>query len=264
MKKTSIFLFLLTFSILASSHEFWMQLQKFIFNKGEVAGIDFMVGENFQGERWNLKRHRVVRLEQHTLAGLNTISLPTDTSRRPVLDVTLKNEGTHLIVMQSNNAYLELEAEKFNAYLKEDGLEDIINHRTTTNTLDKPSREHYQRNTKLLLKCGATPDETYSKEIGLPLEIIPVTDPYKTKQGDELKFKILFEGKAHGFSLVKVWHKTEGRTFMQNVYTDKDGIISTRVSGKGAWMISCVKMIASTNPESDWQSYWGSLVFGIE
>lgn len=221
-------------SFLCLAHEFWMQPQKFVFSKDEVAGIDFMVGENFEGERWSLKRHRVVRLEQHTVTSFNTISMPTDTSKRPVLNVALKTEGTHLIVMQSNNAYLELDAEKFNAYLKEDGLDDVINHRTTTNTLDKPSREHYQRNTKLLLKCGTVSDGTYANEVGLPLEIIPLSDPYKAKQGDELKFKILLEGKAHGFSLVKVWHKTDGRTFMQNIYSDKDGIISTQVSGKGA------------------------------
>jgi uncharacterized GH25 family protein len=264
MKKFISISSLLILLVLLSSHEFWMQPQKFQFNKVEVAKIDFMVGENFEGERWSLKRHRIERLEQHTLKGVIKIATPTDTTKRPALDVTLATEGTHLLVMQSNNAYLALNAEEFNAYLKEDGIEDILELRTKTNTLTKDSREHYQRNTKLLLQCGALADDTYKINAGLPVEIIPVSNPYSAKVGDELQFKVLFENKPLGFSLVKVWHKAEGKTFLQNIYTDKDGFVTTRISGKGSWMLSCVKMVASKKPEADWQSYWGSLVFGIE
>lgn len=265
IKRKILFIFcLLSFSILSSAHEFWMYPKKFVYAKDEVASIDFMVGENFEGERWSLKKERITRLEQHTAKGFSKITLPADTSARPALSLKLTAEGTHLIVMQSNNAFIELEAEKFNAYLKEDGLEDALNKRMNTNTLDKPSKEHYQRNTKLLLRCGDFSDEVYKKKVGLPLEIIPLTNPYNATQGDEIQFRIFFEGKPHGFSLVKVWHKTEGRTFMQNVYTDKEGVITTRLSGKGAWMISSVKMVEAKDGKADWQSYWGSLVFGIE
>lgn len=264
IRKIIALIALQSISLLCLAHEFWMQPKKFRYAKGETAGIDFMIGENFEGERWSLKRHRIMRLEQHTSSGFKKIAIPTDTAKRPVVEVKLESEGNHLIVMQSNNAYLELEAEKFNAYLKEDGLDEAMNYRIKTNTVDKPSREHYQRNTKLLLKCGGTPDQVYRKKVGLPLEIIPLTDPYTAKPGAELKFRVLFEDKPHGFALVKVWHKTEGRTFMQNIYSDKDGVVSTPLSGKGAWMISSVKMIASKDTQADWQSYWGSLVFGIE
>lgn len=263
MKKILFTSSLLVLSLLASSHEFWMQPLKFFYQKGETAGIDFRVGENFEGARWSLKRHRIERLEHHSSAGVQKISIPTDTARKPLLEVALKAEGENLIAMQSNNAYLELDAEKFNAYLKEDGLDEIINHRIKSNTVNTSSREHYQRNAKLLLSCGDVHDETFKKNTGMPLEIMALQNPYTTALGSEIRFQILFENKPHAFALVKVWHKAESRTFMQNVYTDKDGIITTRLSGKGAWMISCVKMRAATEKDIDWQSYWGSFVFGI-
>jgi uncharacterized GH25 family protein len=263
MKKIICCFLLTVFSLLGSAHEFWMQPNRFKCLPGETIGFNFMVGENFEGEHWSLKRHKVMRLEQHTLESISKIAMPLDTSKRPVIEATLKSEGGYLFVMQSNNAYLELEAEKFNAYLKEDGLDDAMNYRIRTNTTDRPSREHYQRNAKLLLQCGAALDETYRKKVGLPLEIVPLTNPYAAKSGDELTFRLTFKDKPHAFALTKAWHKAEGRTFMQNVYTDKDGIITIRISGKGMWMISSVKMIASEEKTADWQSYWGSLVFGI-
>lgn len=264
LERKILFVFcLLSFSILSSAHEFWIHSKKFVYAKDELASIDFMVGENFEGKRWSLKKHHITRLEQHTAKGFSKITLPADTSSRPLLSIKLTSEGTHMIVMQSDNALIELDAEKFNAYLKEDGLDEVLNQRTLTNTLDKPAKEYYQRNTKLLLKCGAINDETYKQKVGFPLEIIPLTNPYAANQGDELQFRIFFEGNPHRFSLVKVWHKSEGRTFMQNVYSDKDGVITTRLSGKGAWMVSSVKMTTSTNSSADWQSYWGSLVFGL-
>jgi len=49
----------------AGAHEFWLQPGKYIYEVGETAVISFKVGENFNGEPWDLKRHRVVRVEAH-------------------------------------------------------------------------------------------------------------------------------------------------------------------------------------------------------
>lgn len=263
MKKIISVLALQTLSFICLSHEFWMQPIKFSYRKGEVAGINFMVGENFEGARWSLKRHRIVRLENHHSIGTEKIALDVDTLKQPILQLPLRIEGENLLVMQSNNAYLELEADKFNAYLKEDGLEDILKQREETNTTLSPSREHYQRNTKLLLSCGTGHNSMHSKKVGLPLEIIALNNPYSASVGDEVQFQLFFQNQAHRFSLVKVWHKHNGRTVLQNVYSDKDGIVTLRMTGQGAWMISSVKMVASTEPTVDWQSYWGSFVFGL-
>lgn len=263
MKRWLVFMLLQSIALAGLAHEFWMQT-KFFYSKGNVAGIDFMVGENFEGERWPVKPGRIIKLEKHTAAGVQKLTIPTDTASRPALTVPLTSEGEILIVMQTNNAVIESTAEQFNAYLKEDGLDEVMNIRTSTGTLDRPAREHYQRNAKLLVSCGGVHDNTYRKNSGMPLEIIALQNPYTTPVGGEIQFRVLFENKPHAFALVKIWHKDQGRTFMQNVYTDKDGVATTIISGKGSWMVSCVKMKASTETNIDWQSYWGSFVFGIQ
>jgi uncharacterized GH25 family protein len=75
---------------------------------------------------------------------------------------------------------------------------------------------------------------------------------------------VLFEGKPLPHALVKVWSRLNNTTFLQNIYTEKDGMIKFPISTKGAWMVSTVKMISSDLPTSQYHSLWGSLVFGIE
>jgi uncharacterized GH25 family protein len=251
-------------SIVVGAHEFWLQPQKYFYKVGETAVISMRVGENFSGEPWDLKRHRIVKLESHHLGKSVDYRSSVKEGKKDNLEIALAEEGTHLVVMQSNAAFIELKAAEFNAYLKEDGLSDIALLREKTKTQDSSSREFYSRYAKLLLQVGNKKDDTFKKEIGFPLEIIPEHNPYQLKKGDMNRYKILWQGKPLFGALVKVWNRYNNTTAIQNIYSEKNGMIEVRLSNSGEWMISVVKMIPSTEQGADWQSYWGSLVFGIE
>lgn len=261
-RRSVAFFFLLLIAVIAQAHEFWMQPDKFLFSVGEAARVNFMVGENFTGERWKVNPQRFIRLDHHAASYSEGLIEKLNSGQENSIEVKLEKEGTHLFVMQSTNAFTELAAEEFNEYLKEDGLDDILAFRQKNNQMDKPAREFYSRHTKLLVKAGEKSDDTYKKVVGLPLEIIPVNDPYKAKRGDAITFQVLYEGKPLQFAMVKVWNRKDGITFTQNIYTMKDGTIETRLSNTGSWMVSCVKMVPAREEGADWQSYWASLVFG--
>jgi uncharacterized GH25 family protein len=248
---------------LAYAHEFWLQPRKFKFAKGETMVVDFMVGENFAGEYWDLKKHRVVKLDHLASETSTNLIGSVQAGEGKNLSVTFQQDGTQLLVMQSNNAFIKLDPEKFNAYLKEDGLDEVLEHRTNNGTLADTARENYARCAKLLVQVGDRTDDAYRKVAGLPLEIVPLSNPYALKMGDEISFRILFNGKPLAFTLVKIWNKREGKTFIQNLHTDKTGTVTTRLSNFGSWMVSTVKMIPSKEAAADWQSYWASLVFGL-
>lgn len=241
-----------------------MQPDKFRYLPGEIMKLNLMVGEQFIGEKWDLKKHRLIRFDHHTGSSVQGLIEKVMTEGRDNhVELPLVQEGTHLLVLQSNNAFIELQAEEFNAYLKEDGLEDIIRYRKQAGTSGNPAREYYQRNAKLLVQVGNKATAVYEKIAGLPLEIIPMQNPYTLKLTDEIRFKVLFEGNPLQYALVKVWNRKDGRTLVQNLYTGKDGTITTRLASTGMWMVSCVKMVPAREEGADWQSYWGSLVFGL-
>ncbi len=263
-RKAVSFLLLMAFSVAMQAHEFWLQPIKFKYKIDEDASIDFMVGESFTGEQWDLKKHKVELLEWYTATSKIDLASQVKNVKGFRLVEKLRSEGTHLFAMKSNAAYIELAAEKFNEYLKDDGLDNILNERKKKNQLDKPSKENYTRFTKLLLQAGEQPDDTYKKNVGFRIEIIPKINPYSLKSGDYLECIILFEGKPLPHALVKIWSRLNNTTFLQNSYTENDGTIKFPISTRGAWMVSTVKMISGDLPTSQYHSLWSSLVFGIE
>ena len=65
-RRKLVFTWMLTLIVaLASAHEFWLQPRKYRLTVGEELKFNFKVGENFEGEDWDLKRHKVEKLELH-------------------------------------------------------------------------------------------------------------------------------------------------------------------------------------------------------
>ena len=248
---------------LAQAHEFWLQPKKFQFNVGEAIEFDFLVGENFEGQFWELKRQKFAKLDHHTIDKSESLLNSIQEGKGKKVSVILEQEGTHLFAMQSNNSFIKLDGENFNAYLKEDGLDEILDQRTKAGTLSDSARENFARCAKLVVQVGGKTNDTYQKVTGLTYEIVPLSNPYSIKKGDELKFKVLFQGKPAAFAQVKVWNRGEGKTFVQNIFTEKDGTLTTRLSNSGMWMISSVKIIPSKQKFTDWQSFWATLTFGL-
>jgi uncharacterized GH25 family protein len=256
-------LVVITFS-LAQAHEFWLQPRKYKFKPGEEMKVDFMVGENFTGEFWDLTVHKVEKAEMYCTGMNKNLLKDIKNSKGTNLIYKFDKEGTHLFSMESNFASIELEGAKFNDYLREDGMDEILDTRTKAQELNKPAKEFYKRFAKLLVQSGAKTDESYKRRLGFRYEIFPMVNPYTLKVGDYLDCRVMWEGKPAPHALVKVWSHIGNRIFLQNIYTENDGTIKFPISGSGPWMISAVKMIQSEMEGADYQSFWSSLVFAIE
>lgn len=265
MKKLLSLLLVVTISTLSLAHEFWLQPKKFRYAVGEDVKIDFLVGENFTGESWDLTRHKVESMQVLSAYGKKDLKAAVKPAKENNLTYRLANEGTHLFSMMSNQAYIELDGPKFNAYLEEDGIDDILAKRKADGELEKPSRENYSRYAKLLVQSGNNTDgDVFKRRVGFKVEIIPLTNPYKLKSGDYLECEILYEGKPLPHQMVKVWSFLGNRAFLQNAYTESDGKVKFPISNTGPWMVSFVRMIESEKQDIDYESMWASLVFGIE
>ena len=241
-----------------------MMPEKFNYDNGDTIRIRFNVGENFVGETWNLRPERISAISQYTHSGVTDLKSRARPGREAHLALPAGRDGTYMFIMEGENAFVELPAERFNAYLKEHALDNIVALRDQANASDQPGREMYRRITKLFVHVGEQPDDTYKKAAGLPVDIIPGRDPSTMKKGDMVQFKILFNGKPDFGARVYVWNNKDNKVFMQPVYSQQDGTIDVRIFNDGDWMISVVKMIPASHPRADWQSFWSSLVFHVE
>ncbi len=264
MKQTISVIILLLISWLAQAHEFWLEPQKFVFDIGEKIEVKLQVGEAFTGKAWDLTRHEIEHFTLYNKAGKQDLTAIANRATSSTIEYLLNQQGTSVFTLESNQAFIELDAEKFNAYLKEDGLDKIITDREKKGEAKTGARELYRRYAKLMVQVGKGTDDTYKRRTGMELEIVPDANPYAITTGDYLGCVVYYQGKPLPHTLVKVWSHVGNRIFLQNIYTEDDGAIKFPISTKGPWMVSTVQMKKSEKPNADYESMWASLVFGIE
>lgn len=260
--------FLITIGLLATitvamAQESWIQPDRFFYARGEKISAGFSAGRDFIGQPW-LKEGTINSVMLHRMSEASDLLDSIKYGQKENLSHLLQVEGTYLIALQTNNLPRKLPADTFNLVLKEYELDAVKNQRQKANSVTSPATVYQRVFAKLIFQVGEKRDDTYKKVMGWPLEILPDRNPSLLKMGDLIKFKILFDGKPVFGVRAKVWNRYDNRTTLQNIYTQQDGTIEARISSPGPWMVTVMRMDQSTNGSSDWQSYQGSLVFGIE
>lgn len=166
--------------------------------------------------------------------------------------------------MDSHPNKLELSGEKFNAYLHDEGLDDIIKLREGAGMVSLPGRERYRRDVKTILSLGAGNNAGASIRTGQKLEIIPKPNTLSQPPGAPMRFQVLFEDKPLINRLVKAWYKHHDQTIMIRARTNTLGQVSFNFPYAGPWMLSIVHMMpVKDSVAADWDSFWGNLTFSL-
>lgn len=248
---------------LAYAHEFWLEPTKFLLKKNEQFLINMMVGEDYQGEHSNGHKYKILQLDH--FAGTTKEDIRTKVTGDSMSRVSLSfaTSGNHLVAFANTSKFIELEALKFNDYLRSEGLDAVLRMREQRGDTMKAGTERYQRCVKTLVQVAGKSDDTYRINTGMPLEIIPGSNPYSISATGRVTFKILFKNAPLSNALVLAWHAKDGRTTHTKLRSNGKGEVTFPLERSGKWMISSVHMIPNVNQaESDWQSYWGSYTFG--
>jgi uncharacterized GH25 family protein len=262
---------LLLFVTVASAlaHEFWLFPKTFFPNVGDKLTWEIMVGENYEGERWGGGSRRVDRLRLITSRGEQNLTAQIQQSDAQVTPpaVDIRYSETQMLVLETNNSFIELEADKFEDYLKEDGLALALNYREKNAEQQKKGREFYRRCAKSIVQVGTTTNTLPSKPTGIDLDIIPLQNPYALKPNTPLSCQILYQQKPLPNALVRCWRRIDGKTEVEFRQSDSQGKVTFDLPRKGnaSYMLSCVHMVRLTaNKQADWQSLWGSVTFGMK
>ncbi|MEO5682410.1 MAG: DUF4198 domain-containing protein [Chitinophagaceae bacterium] len=264
MKKSILLLIVSLFVLPMMAHEFWLQPEKFMYQPGDNINIRFWVGEDFDGSNWAGNRDKVNSLQLHFDDLTDDLADQVADEKGDSLQLSIFDEGTAMVTFNSTNSFIQLDSAKFNAYLKEDGLQNILDYRASHQEMDSTGREFYQRSVKTLLQVGDK-KSNISRTTNLPLDIIPLVNPYTLKDNDSLVVKLLFKKQLLSNQLVNVWRRIDGKTSKHEYHTNEKGLLSFTVATSGKWMVSAVQMIhLNNNPAASWQSYWGSCTWGYE
>ncbi|MDB5840982.1 MAG: hypothetical protein JWQ23_2934 [Herminiimonas sp.] len=249
----------------AAAHEYWMWAEPFSPAPGSVAVLSLNVGENFDGEPTPFVIERIAGLRLFSKGGARDLQahIPRNTALQ-TLPVQIPEPGTHMLAFDTQPTVISLSADKFHAYLHDEGLDTVIKRREAAGSAATPGRERYRRHVKTLLRAGGSSDATYGVRSGQKLEIVPLADPLARSAGETLEFQLYFDQKPLAGALVKAWNKRGGQLLVIKARTGADGKAGFTLPWTGPWMISVVHMTAANAASgADWDSYWGNLTFEL-
>lgn len=202
-----MFISMIVFASWANEHDYWLAPNKFFYSIREVAVVSVQSGDRFTvSQRETDNRIRGRFLHYKPSGDINNlhelISENADTAQVP-----LKEEGTHMIVFNSNRNEMQPEA-----------------------------AEPFQLCSKTIFQSGgqAKLGNACTMPTDLPLDIIPSENPYALpdpgfKTGSiKVRFRVLFKREPVQNAWVKVWHFVKGKGIQaDSALTNNRGYIVT-------------------------------------
>ncbi|MGH9870795.1 MAG: DUF4198 domain-containing protein [Candidatus Polarisedimenticolia bacterium] len=244
----------------ATAHDFWIAPTTFHPEVGVEFPVRLLVGEHLQGDG---VRRNPDRIEWFAaVQGERRLEVRGRKGDDPAGRLALDAAGLWVIGYRGRTSFLELEPAKFEAYLKEEGLDRIVALRKQRGESQKRSRELYSRCAKSLVSAGGGPAKSgHDVPLGMPLELIPVEAPGARRAPSTFPVRLLFRGEPLEGALVVALGPNQAHASGR---TGADGRVSLQLAGPGFWLIKAVHMTeASDRVQADWESLWASLTFEI-
>ena len=253
----------------AQAHEFWLMPQSFSVPPAQNFLLELRVGAGWPGESLGRNPDYIERFGLIDAARTER-RVGGQPGGDPAGVVSAKAPGAAWAVFRSKHSAITLEAEKFESYLRDEGLESIIEARRLSGTSAAPAREMYSRCAKALLQvgtAGSARSALLKRNTGLTLELIPQTDPQQLRGGGAFTVQLLYLNKPLQGVLVKALPQltaNEATTQQITARTDAQGRVSLPLSRGGVWLINAVHMVkAPAHLNADWESVWSSLTLEL-
>ncbi|WP_339509838.1 DUF4198 domain-containing protein [Pseudomonas sp. RL_15y_Pfl2_60] len=240
---------------LAKAHEFWLVPHDAQTGLEQKVVFELRVGPTWPGVQTprienlvNWFKAKDAQGEWNVAGRDHTFAVGNFTTRVP---------GATLVGMRTNSAHLELSATEFNQYLNEEGLNEVIKTRERFGLSDAPGRENFSRCAKSIVLVDGQ-SQGYDERIGLPLELIPQTDPLALDIGKPFVIQLLFLGEPLPNTLIKAQLKADPVVEL-TATSDSQGQVEFALPSAGLWLFNAVHMEPSSEDDSDWESLWASM-----
>jgi uncharacterized GH25 family protein len=244
----------------ALAHDFWIEPARHRVAKGDAVALPLRVGDDYPGEP---VARDDLRIEKFVVLGPDgETDVKGEDRKEPAGSFTPATDGIYAVVYRSKRRSIELAAAKFEAYLREEGLDHVAKLREERKETEKPGREVYSRCAKALIRAGDAA-LGFDRVAGLRCEIVPETNPFAAAPGDALTFRVVFDGKPLEGGLVVARSNADPKHTV-SARTDAAGRVKLTLDREGAWMVKCTHMVpAPAETGMDWESLWASVTFDI-
>ncbi len=249
----------------AGAHDHWLAADRAVLaSPGDVA-VRLVYGEHLAPEGEHpFEAKKLARFGLVAGKWARELRAAGVEGKKPLGKVTLTRAGGYVFVADRTTQYLTLDPQKFEEYLEEEKLSEVLAERMKRGEQKKPGRERYTRFLKSLVVVGEGGDSAAGLVLGQRLEIVLESDPAALRVGDVLTVRVLFEGQPLSGALVSAYAKDDLSSAELSARTGADGRVDFRVARGGSWMVRLVSMRRCEGcTDADWESFWASYAFPI-
>lgn len=247
------------------AHDMFLKLDSYFLAPGDTLRVPLLNGTFTKSEN-AIEFDRVL-----TVALLDTgvVSHPAPIAWHAEHDTTFfglafKREGTYVLGVATKPRELKLKAADFNAYLKEEGITDILERRRKLGQLDRSAVERYAKNVKAVFQVGEAHTANVAIPLGLPAEIVPLDNPYIGQRSGTLRFRCLVDGKpVAGITVLAGSQRGHETPVERSFAADAQGVVTLRITRPGHWYVKFVRMVPVGRGGVDYESKWATLTFEV-
>jgi len=263
LSPAAVLLALLASALPLSAHDHWLEPTRFRGAPGERLDLTLCVGHPSRFEPQIRDPRRIVRFE--SLGPKGARALPGVDGRSPAGIFRTSEAGLYWLAYESDHAFVEIEPAKYAQYLRDEGLEEVLREREQRGESALAGRDSYARFDKALVRIGDAADEGFARVLGMPIELVPETNPFTWERGQELVVRLELDGAPRAGQQVKLMRLAAPYTILL-ARTDEHGRARFTPELGGGWVASTVhqrRARPEQKLEGDWEGLWASLSFEL-
>jgi uncharacterized GH25 family protein len=241
------------------AHDLWIEPATFSPQLGQMVGVRLRVGQDLLGDPVPRDPALVNQFVIEDAAGRKPVAGRNGADPAGFLRVSMP--GLLVIGYRSNPSAVELPADKFNQYLKEEGLEAIAALRARRNETGATARELFSRCAKSLVLSGSPSEAQGDRPLGFTFELVAERNPYAVRAGEDFPVRLTYENRPLAGALVVGMNRLNPSDKLA-ARSDADGRVRLRLRPGGMWLVKAVHMVpAPAGTNAGWVSFWASLTF---
>ena len=263
MIRTILATLALTTSTAVAAHNFWLEPELHTADPGEEVRINFKVGDaGAEASDWGVYWERIASFRLYGPDGVADQQTAVRTTARGEVGgalVTVAEPGTYVLSFESNPSFSDLEGERFDRYVANEGLTAIAEDRV--DAAGENGTELYSRRAKALVQVGDERTANVTEPIGQVLEIVPLSNPFGMRAGEAFAVQVLWRGEPLEGATVHVitpFQNPQG----DRLITDADGRASFTLEYGSRYLITTVWGVPAPNDRrADYLTIFSSLTF---
>ena len=251
----------------AQAHEFWIEpVAPRVATNDQIEARTF-IGNAFVGEE--IGNFPSMQVKFDIVFQDSVRNLAAQDGQLPAVRTQVLGEGLHILRYQSRDFQLTYETyDHFLAFLSEAQRLDLAEEHDKRGLARDDIREVYFRYAKSLVAAGH--GEGADRFLGMPWELVALTNPYVADFRGPMMFELRFNGELAVDAAAHVFIRSQdGAVEKLYLRSDSSGVVSVPSDVSGTYMVNAIKIMpASARMEyllgASWQSLWASMTYEVE